>query len=207
MNKKHVCIFATFLVYNLAIFSESPVVATPPVAPPAVQQDVMPAVEIVPTFTEQLRPMLELALKNLLLSRDYIRSSYNQYVLGQEPPKQPKKSIEVKKQSNNDPYLTKNQQYAVAATVLCVIAAGIIYKYDLLASQKEESITVEEVQELVEIVVHNSSIPKQDQLNKIFEILIRNGLDNIVVYNDHMFEVNDQFKVEIKGKAVKVTRS
>lgn len=106
-----------------------------------------------------------------------------------------------------DMNLTTQQKYIVAAAVACVAILGIVYKYKIFSSSKNVAITAKEVQKLVEGVVHNVSIPKQDQLNNIFEVLIKSGLENIVVYNDHLFEVNDLYKVEIKGRSVKVTRS
>ena len=204
MNKKHVSLFASILVYNLVIFSSTSNAVSPATAS-TVQQNATPGVvtDIKPEpFSKQFSAAVEYLLKNFSSSMDFVCSKYNEHFLGQEPPKK----LDPIKPSNNDSYFTKNQQYAIAAAVVCVVVAGIVYKYDLLASKNEESITAEEVQELVEMIVHNSAISKQDQLNKIFELLMSNGLDNIVVYNDHMFEVNDIFKVEIKGKAVKVTR-
>lgn len=106
-----------------------------------------------------------------------------------------------------DIHLTKQQTYMVAATVAGAIALSLVYKYGWFSSSKEIDIAAQDIQQLIESVVHNMSIPKQDLLNNVFEVLISNGLENIVVYNEHLFEVNDRYKVEIKGKSVRVTRS
>jgi len=109
------------------------------------------------------------------------------------------------KKHSSEINLTLAQKYVIVGVAASLVVAGVIYKYGLFSSKKNLKITAYKVQKLVESVVQNSTLSKQDQLHKIFELLIRNGLEDIVVYNDHVFQINDQFKVEINGRLVKVT--
>lgn len=121
-------------------------------------------------------------------------------------PKQYLASFDIKKYIP-EMNLTKNQKYVIATTITCAVLVGIAYKYGLFSSKKKIDITAKNIQKLVESVLHNQAIPKQDKLNHIFKLLMKKGLSNMVIHNDHVFEVNNQFKVEIKGKTVKVTHS
>jgi hypothetical protein len=204
MNKKNIFICVSLLVYSIVT------IAAEPAVPEALVNNVaeyQPA-----SFTEQIDYVAQQVMANAAMYHKIFRAQYDDYMKASEIPipkpiikkSQPLVHLKKYKPIFN---LATNQKYVVAATIACVIVAAIVYKYGRSSTKMDIVITAQEVQELVESVIHNPAIPKQDQLNIVFEVLIRNGLDNIVVHNDHLFEVNDMFKVEIKGRSVKVMRS
>lgn len=160
--------------------------------------------EIIPTtFAQQVDAARDFinTYAQLVQARAY--KAYNDYMVQQEVQSV---SIQKKKSDIARFHLSKTQKYMIGATIACVIAAGLAYHYGWFAKDYTVSISEQEVQAIIETVVHDSLVSKKDQLNKIFEILVSNGLTDIVVYNDHMFEVNEQFRVELRGNLVKVTR-
>ena len=110
---------------------------------------------------------------------------------------------------NIDIYSISPKQQYIVLGVSCFITAVIVYKYCHSSSNKYLLRKKIAIKKIVESVLTNQSISKDDRLNKIFEILLRQGLKNIVVYNDHMFEVDDvyTFKVDFEGNKVRVTNS
>lgn len=99
-----------------------------------------------------------------------------------------------------------NDRTIITATVVCALAVVVIYKREWFFYKDAQRMTEQDVQKMIETVIHNDVISKNDTLNKIFDILVSNGLTNIVVYNEHLFEIDDQFKVELCEDSVKVTR-
>ena len=64
---------------------------------------------------------------------------------------------------------------------------------------------MKEIREIILDVLHNSAISKEQKLHKVFQELSQNGYDNIVVYNENLFDINDTFRVDIHENIVKVT--
>ncbi len=94
----------------------------------------------------------------------------------------------------------------ITATVVCALAVVVVYKKGWFSHKEAQYMTEQDLQKMIETVIQNDLISKNDKLNKIFDILVINGLTNIVVYNEDLFEIEDQFKVELCEDSVKVTR-
>lgn len=211
MNKKYAYICMSLLSYGIDITCEEPVIQDVSIHEIA-EYEPLKFTDQITIFADQLTKKITTYSMLLRAQYDYYTKQDDNYAKNSEIPiptvtiKKPESLVLLKKYTP-DMNLTNQQKYIVAGTIACAIVLGVAYKYGLFSSSKDIVITAKEIQELVESVVLNVSIPEQDQLHKVFEVLIRNGLENIVVYNDHLFEVNDMYKVQVKERSVKVTRS
>lgn len=97
------------------------------------------------------------------------------------------------------------QKYVIAVAAVAIITASVAYKYRSLSSSQNAAKTKQEIQNLVESVLCNPSVLKENKLLVIVEILIKNGFENIVVCDQHAFEIDNHFKVEINERLAKVT--
>lgn len=107
------------------------------------------------------------------------------------------------------------KQYILGASIACIVASFVAYKYGYLFTQKNIDMTEDEIKEVVESVINDPLILKHNKLNKIFEKLLHNGfrLDNLFIYGERIsglgsitFEVDDIFTVEIDDTRVYVSR-
>lgn len=102
--------------------------------------------------------------------------------------------------------LSATQKYAFGIVTLSAVAAGVAYQLGYFSKTSDLNVTEQDIQEMIESVISNDLIAPSEKLSQVFEVLVRNGLGNIVVYSDTMFDVEDTFRVEINGDKVFVTR-
>lgn len=188
MSKTYVMVLLNFLFLSVVLIQSEPVVSS-------LNMQSM-------TFSEQIASLHDLI-------NNYFELSYK---------KENFFNIHHVSDKNDKELLYKNEsqlqilqsetkyQYIVAVTVISALAVAVIYKKGWFLHKDAQLITEKDVQKMIETVIYNDVISKNDRLNKIFDVLVSNGLTNIVVYNEHLFEIDDQFKVELREDSVKVTR-
>ena len=110
---------------------------------------------------------------------------------------------ENKIEKQNAIVLYKN--YIVSGLTIGVALSIIAYYYDVFDIKNQSQETMKEIREIILDVLHNSAISKEQKLHKVFQELSQNGYDNIVVYNENLFDINDTFRVDIHENIVKVT--
>lgn len=107
--------------------------------------------------------------------------------------------------SEQNTTLSSNQKIALGIIALSITAAAIAYYQGCFASFNVLPSDLE-IQNMIQEVVADKSIPQDEKLNRIFDVLTQHGLGNFVVYSSTMFDVEHIFRVEIIDDKVSVTR-